>query len=222
MASSFGLAFGLLPSTGPGCNLNLIGLCGLAGAGEDLGLPNLVGVGRLDSLVVGWCPGLLGKTVRFGDPIIVLGVAAFLTCGGLPSPGSVPLRTSYGPAVFGRGGIFGAVLVLGLTGAPDKPPTFGLVAVVGSAVRPDALEAPDAVRMFRGGENSIAEPGLGRDGSMAEPGLDIAARWAFIVSLIEGLVPIVLREKPMPGRAGPVASVRLGVFGLLGSFSNNF
>lgn len=154
--------------------------------------------------------------------MMVLGVAAFLTCGGLPSPGSVPLRTSYGPAVFGRGGIFGAVLVLGLTGAPDKPPTFGRVALVDAAVRPDALEAPDAVRMFRGGENSIAEPGLGRDASIAEPGLDIAARWALIVSLIEGLVPIVLRENPMPGRAGPVASVRLGVFGLLGSFSNSF
>lgn len=153
---------------------------------------------------------------------MVLGVAAFLTCGGLASPGSVPLRTSYGPAVFGRGGMFGAVLVLGLTGAPDKPPTLGRGALVGAAVRPDALEAPDAVRMFRGGENSIAEPGLGRDASMAEPGLDIAARWAFIVSLMEGLVPIVLRENPIPGRAGPVASVRLGVFGLLGSFSNSF
>lgn len=53
MPSSFGLAFGLLPSKGPGCNLNLMGLWGLAGAGDDLGLPNLVGVGKLDSLVVG-------------------------------------------------------------------------------------------------------------------------------------------------------------------------
>lgn len=108
---------------------------------------------------------------------MLLGVIAFLTCGGLASPGSVPLRTSYGPAVFGRGGIFGAVLVLGLTGAPDKPPILGRVAVDGAAVaRLDALEAPDTVLMFRGGENSIAEPGRGRDASMAEPGLDIAAR----------------------------------------------
>lgn len=43
-----------------------------------------------------------------------------------------------------------------------------------------------------------------------------------MASLIEGLVPIVLREKPIPGRAAPVASVRLGVFGLLGSFSSSF
>lgn len=153
---------------------------------------------------------------------MLLGVTAFLTCGGLASPGSVPLRTSYGPAVLGRGGIFGAVLVLGLTGAPDKPPTLGRVAIDGAAIGTGALEAPDTVLIFRGGENSIAEPGRGRDASMAEPGLDIAARCAFMVSLMDGLVPMVLREKPMPGRATPVASVRLGVFGLLGSFSSSF
>lgn len=118
--------------------------------------------------------------------------------------------------------MFGPVLVLGLTGAPDMPPTLGRIAVDGAAARPEALEAPDAVLIFRGGENSIAEPGLARDVSMAEPGLDIAARCAFMASLMEGLVPIVLRENPMPGRTAPVASVRLGVFGLLRSFSNSF
>lgn len=155
---------------------------------------------------------------------MVLGVTtAFLPCSGLAKPGSVPLRTSYGPAVFGRGGIFGPVLVLGLTGAPDNPPTLARVVVVGgAAVGPEALEAPDAVLIFRGGENSIAEPGLGRDGSMAEPGLDIAARCALMASRIEGLVPTVLRENPMPGRAALVASVRFGMLGLFGSFSKSF
>lgn len=118
--------------------------------------------------------------------------------------------------------MFGPVRVLGLTGAPDKPPILGRVAADGAAARPQALEAPDAVLMFRGGENSIADPGLGRDASMAEPGLEIAARCAFMVSRMEGLVPIVLRENPMPGRTVDVASARLGVFGLLGSFSNSF
>lgn len=55
---------------------------------------------------------------------------------------------------------------------------------------------------------------------MAEPGLDIAALWALIASLIEGLVPIVLREKPRPGRTA--VSVGPGDLGLLGSLSNNF
>lgn len=150
--------------------------------------------------------------------------AAFLTCGGLARPDSV--RTSYGPAVLGRGGIFGLVRVLGLTGAPDKPPIFVrvvVVVVVGRALELEALETADPSLATRGGENSIAEPGLGRDGSMAEPGLDIAARCALMASLMDGLAPpIVLREKPMPGRAVPVASVRLGVFGLFGSFSSSF
>lgn len=120
--------------------------------------------------------------------------------------------------------MFGFVRVLGLTGAPDRPPILVRVVVVeGGAIEEfEALEAVDPSLGFRGGENSIAESGLGRDGSMAEPGLDIAARCALIASLMDGLVPIVLRENPMPGRTVPVASGRLGVFGLFGSFSKSF
>lgn len=116
------------------------------------------------------------------------------------------------------------VRVLGLTGAPDRPPTLVRVVVVGGALRePEALEATDPSLGLRGGENSIAEPGLGRDGSMAEPGLDIAARCALMASLMDGFAPpTVLREKPRPGRTALVASVRLGVLGLLGSFSKSF
>lgn len=40
-----------------------------------------------------------------------------------------------------------------------------------------------------------------------------------MASRSEGLVPIVLRENPNPGRAAVVAGA--GVLGLLGSFSNN-
>lgn len=211
------LSLGLLARNGPGS----LDRCGLAvGDGEPFGLANLVGVGRLESLVVGLWPSFgLSGTVRLGDPIMVLGVTAFLTCGGLPSLGSSPPRVSYGPAVLGRGGIAGRLT--GLTGAPDKPPALGRVAVDGAVVDPDAFETPDAVRIARGGENSIADPGLGRDVSMAEPGLETAARWALMVSLIEGgLVPIVLRESPKPGRAA--TSDGPGPFGLFGSFSNSF
>lgn len=163
-------SFGLPESGGPSC---ILGRSGLA-AGDDRGVVNLVGVGRLDSLVVGLWPGLiLGGTVRLGDPIMVLGVAAFLNCGGLASRASSPLRTSYGPAVLGRCGIAGRLI--GLTGAPDKPPALGRVAVDGAVVGPEALEVPETVRIARGGENSIADPGLIREVSMAEPGLDSAA-----------------------------------------------
>lgn len=54
---------------------------------------------------------------------------------------------------------------------------------------------------------------------MAEPGLDNAALWALMVSLIEGLVPMVLRENPMPGRTA--GSDGPGDLGLFGSFSSN-
>jgi len=121
--------------------------------------------------------------------------------------------------------MFGLVRVLGLTGAPDRPPILGrVVEVEGGAMEEfEALEVVDPNLGFRGGENSIAEPGLGRDGSMAEPGLDIAARCALMASLMDGLAPpIVLRENPRPGRTVPVASVRRGVLGLFGSFSKSF
>lgn len=160
---------GLLIRGGPGCSLvhEGLGLAGLAG-GDDFALTNFVGVETLDSLDVGLWPGLAFGNVRFGDPTMVLGVTAFRTCGGLASIGSVPLRTSYGPAVFGRGGISGRFLT-GLTGAPDKPPAFGRVVVDDAAV--EVLDTLDSARFDRGGEISIADPGLGRDVSMAEPGL---------------------------------------------------
>lgn len=161
-------SLGLLGSSGPG-SLDLSGLV----AGEDLGLASLVGVGRLDSLVVGLWPGLTLGIVRLGEVTSVLGVAAFRICGGLASEGASPARESYGPAVLGRGGMAGRRT--GLTGAPESPAALVRVAVDGAAVGPDALDAPDAVRIARGGENSMADPGLGREASIAEPGRDIAA-----------------------------------------------
>lgn len=206
-------SLGLIASGGPGCNLLRSGL-----PAGDFGLASLVGVGRLDSLVFGLWPSFgLGRFL-LGDPTMVLGVAAFLNCGGLAKTDSSPLRTSYGPAVLGRGGIAGRLT--GRTGAPDNPPAFGRVPVDGAVVEPGALDVPETVRIGRGGENSIAEPGLGREASMAEPGRDIAALCALIVSLIEGLVPIVLRENPKPGRtAGSDAG---GALGLFGSRSSSF
>lgn len=161
---------------GPGDNLVRMGLgrMGLA-AGDDLGPGTLEGVGKLDSLDVGLCPGLVLASVRLGDPTMARGVTGLRTCGGLDSIDSPPLRLSYGPAVLGRGGISGRFLAPGLTGAPDRPPALGRVAVDGAA---DAFEVPDTVRVGRGGDISMADPGLGRDGSMAEPGL--AAMAAFL------------------------------------------
>lgn len=197
-----------------------LGLDGLA-AGDDLAPGSFDGVGRLDSLEVGLCPGLVLTRVRLGDPTVALGVTGLRTCGGLESIDCSPLRLSYGPAVFGRGGMSGRFLAPGLTGAPDKPPAFGRVAVDGAV---EAFDVPDTVRVGRGGDISMADPGLvGRDGSMADPGLVAIAAFlaAIIVSLMEGLlVPIVLRENPIPGRTG--ASVRFGAFGLAGSFWRSF
>lgn len=114
----------------------------------------------------------------------------------------------------------GRFLAPGLTGAPARPPAFGRVTVDGAA---EAFDVPDTVRVGRGGDMSMADPGLVRDGSIAEPGLAAMAAFlaANIVSRTEGLVvPIVLREKPIPGRT--VGSVRLGAFGLCGSFWSSF
>lgn len=186
----------------------------------DLGAGSFVGVGRLDSLEVGLCPGLVLANVRLGDPTMVLGVTGLRTCGGLESIDCSPLRLSYGPAVLGRGGMSGRFLAPGRTGAPDSPPAFGRVAVDGAV---EAFDVPDTVRVGRGGEISMADPGRGRDGSIAEPGLAAMAAFlaANIVSRIEGLlVPIVLRENPIPGRTA--GSVRLGAFGLCGSFWSSF
>lgn len=61
---------------------------------------------------------------------------------------------------------------------------------------------------------------------MADPGLTgrfLDARAFFcasIVSFSDGLVPIVLRENPKPGRAA--GSGLFGVLGLFGSFSSSF
>lgn len=115
----------------------------------------------------------------------------------------------------------GRFLAPGRTGAPDRPPALGRVAVDGAV---EACEVPDTVRVGRGGDISMADPGLGRDGSMAEPGLAAMAAFlaANMVSRMEGLlVPIVLLENPIPGRT-VAGSVRLGAFGLCGSFWSSF
>ena len=149
---------------------------------------------------------------------MVLGVTAFGFGGGLISV-SIPPRTEYGPAVAGRGAISGRFLV-GLTGATESPPLvvgFWRVAVDGAAVLAEALDEPETARVVRGGEKcAMADPGL--------TGRFFAARaffWAIMVSLSDGLgAPIVLRERPRPGRAA--GSAFFGVLGLFGSLSSDF
>jgi hypothetical protein len=82
----------------------------------------------------------------------------------------------------------------------------------------EAVADPETARVVRGGEKcAIADPGL--------TGRFFAARaffWAIMVSLSDGLAapPIVLRERPRPGRAA--GSAFFGVLGLFGSFSRAF
>lgn len=151
---------------------------------------------------------------------MVLVVTAFGLAGGGLISVSVPPRTEYGPAVAGRGAISGRFLV-GLTGAPESPPLvigFWRVAVDGAAVLAEAVEAPETARVVRGGEKwAMADPGLTGRFFVAK-----AFFWAIMVSLSDGLAPtpIVLREKPSPGRA--TGSAFFGVLGLFGSFSSAF
>lgn len=80
---------------GPGESLVVrmgLGLAGLPAG--DLGPGNFVGVGRLDSLEVGLCPGRVLGSVRLGDPTMVLGVTGLRACGGLDSIDCSPLRLS--------------------------------------------------------------------------------------------------------------------------------
>ena len=88
----------------------------------------------------------------------------------------------------------------------------------GAAVLADAVDDPETARVVRGGEKcAIADPGL--------MGRFFAARaffWAIMVSLSDGLAapPIVLRERPRPGRTA--GSAFFGVLGLFGSLSSAF
>jgi hypothetical protein len=153
---------------------------------------------------------------------MVLGVTVFdFTSGGL-------VRTSwflpeYGPAVAGLGANSGRLLA-GLIGAADIPacdfPNVSALDRVAEtvAVLAEVVVTPDEPDTVRTGDTAaMAEPGRG--------GKFFAVRalfWAIMVSLSEGLelVPIVLFEKPSPGRgAGSDLTV---AFGLCGSFCNNF
>ena len=131
---------------------------------------------------------------------------------------SIPPRTEYGPAVAGRGAISGRFLV-GLTGATESPPLvvgFWRVEVDGAAVLAEAVDEPETARDIRGGEKcAMADPGL--------TGRFFVARaffWAIMVSLSDGLAPIVLRERPRPGRT--TGSTFFGALGLFGSLSSAF
>lgn len=149
---------------------------------------------------------------------MVLGVTAFGLAGGGLISVSIPPRTEYGPAVAGRGAISGRFLV-GRTGATESPPLvvgFCRVAVDGAAVLAAAVEEPETARDVRGGEKcAMADPGLTGRFFVA-----MAFFWAIMVSLSDGLAPIVLRERPRPGRAA--GSAFFGVLGLFGSFSSAF
>jgi hypothetical protein len=140
---------------------------------------------------------------------MVFGVAAFaLTSTGLNRSDATSSRflPEYGPAVAGRGAISGRRLA-GRIGATDIPPW-------GSArVRVVVAGAVDAVTELRIGVIlAIADPG--RAGIFLEAN---AFFWAIMVSLSEdfGGPPIVLFERPRPGRA--TGSALFGELGLLGS-----
>lgn len=135
----------------------------------------------------------------------------------------------YGPAVAGLGAISGRLLA-GLIGAAEMPacdlPVVSALdrvdaaAAVGAAVAEDdidTLEEPDTVRT--GVTVAIAEPG--RAGRVL---VAIALFWAIIASLNEGLgpVPIVLLDKPKPGRATGSDFAIAVEFGLFGSFCSSF
>lgn len=163
-------------------------------------------------------------TVRFGDEEIDLGVTAALgfgLLGGLDCSAEASwLLTEYGPAVAGRGAISG-LLLPGLTGAPEMPPAelrrddSGLVRTVEVVVA--AVGGCDEPETVTAGEKcAIAEPGRAGGGLVA-----MALFWAIMASRILGFGgPMVLLDKPSPGRATP--SGFLGELGLLGSFSSSF
>jgi hypothetical protein len=108
---------------------------------------------------------------------------------------------------------------VGRTGATESPPWATVLDsgrdLTGASDIDEEVEDVDA---FRTGEkDDIAEPG--RAGRLL---FAMAAFfWANIVSLREGFGgPVVLFEKPMPGRAF-IASGFLGELGLSGAFSSN-
>ena len=116
----------------------------------------------------------------------------------------------------GRAAISG-LLLPGLIGAPDIPPAEPSMADSGlvrtGAVAAGACEEPDPVPADE--KCDIAEPG--RAGTVL---VAIARRWAIIASRTLGFdVPMVLFDKPKPGRAPP--SGFLGDLGLLGSFCSS-
>jgi hypothetical protein len=178
------------------------------------------GVGRLDSLSVGLCPGLGLGTVLLGEPEMVFGVTVLdLRSVGLARSEEGPswFLPEYGPAVAGRGAISGRRLT-GLIGATDIPPcdkfdgsARGRVAGAVAVDELDIVDEPDTDRT--GDIEAIADPG--------RAGRVLLARAFFcanMASLSDGfeLAPIVLFDSPKPGRGA--GSAFLGEFGLLGSF----
>lgn len=149
-----------------GAGLAFAGLPRGEGPVAALGTMGFEGVGKLDSLCVGLCPGLGLGTVLLGDPEIVLGVIAFdFTSPGLDRSDEGPswFLPEYGPAVAGLGAISGRRLV-GRMGATDIPPCARFVGSarerVAGAVELDVLDAveePDTERI--GVTVAIADPG---------------------------------------------------------------
>lgn len=80
----------------------------------------------------------------------------------------------------------------------------------------EAVDEPETARDVRGGEKwAMADPGLAGRFLVA-----MAFFCAIMVSRSDGLAPIVLRERPRPGRAA--GSALFGVLGLFGSRSSAF
>lgn len=86
----------------------------------------------------------------------------------------------------------------------------------GAEVLVEAVDEPETARVVRGGEKcAMADPGLTGRFFVA-----MAFFCAIMVSRSDGLAPIVLRERPRPGRAAD--SAFFGVLGLFGSLSSAF
>jgi hypothetical protein len=165
---------------------------------------------------------LLALGVRAFSPRVVDGLIVVSLFDAL-WPG---LLTEYGPAVAGLAGISGRRNFVGLMGATESPPcetvvdNSGRTLTGGASAAEDVLEDVEEFETFRIGENvDMTDPGLAGRFLFA-----IAAFFcANIVSLKEGFGgPVVLLEKPSPGRAVATGSAFFGEFGLSGDFSKSF
>jgi len=189
----------------------------------------LVGEGMLDSLAWEVWPGRGRCATRRGELVVggfdaTLLVDFTVSTGLLASADGPPWdRTEYGPAVAGLAAS-SARLLVGRVGAADMPPEF--TASVDSGRR----RCWAGLELAGVGAAELAPVRTGEKLDMAEPGragtflvAPSAFRPAITVSLSEDLEdPIVLFDRPRPGRAVVVVVAFLGELGLFGSFWSNF